>query len=327
MFIAKYSLLILLIIILVVLLILCIVKPEKNKVEKKQQEELHRLVKETTERLRKEQETLQKQKADCEINIQKQLAEQERLHKQYEEEKEKLKNNYSQYIIDLQNKTKEKLENIQQAKEQYFSTLEKEYEIAEEEYDKKISLLKNQEIEINEKILTLKNQFSAGVEAQLREREKEEKINFYKLCVSKDDLKEIEILDNTKKLLKQPVILNKLIWSTYFQKQANELCNRVVGTQTICGIYKITNLNTKQIYIGQSIDISARFKQHIKGGLGINASTTNKLYTAMQQYGVWNFSFEVVESCSKEKLNEKEKFWINMFQSDKFGYNLTKGGS
>ena len=92
-------------------------------------------------------------------------------------------------------------------------------------------------------------------------------------------------------------------------------------------IYKITNTKTEQAYIGQSVDIAARFKQHIKCGLGIDASSTNKLYNAMQNYGVWNFTFEVIEKCTKTELNNKEKFWIEMFQTDKFGYNVTKGGS
>ena len=78
-------------------------------------------------------------------------------------------------------------------------------------------------------------------------------------------------------------------------------------------------------YIGQSVNIQDRFKQHVKCGLGIDASATNKLYKAMQQDGVWNFSFELMEECSRTELNEKEKFWIQMYQSDIYGYNSTSG--
>lgn len=45
----------------------------------------------------------------------------------------------------------------------------------------------------------------------------------------------------------------------------------------------------------------------------------------MQKDGVWNFSFELMEECPRAQLNEKERFWIELYQSDKFGYNLTKG--
>lgn len=82
---------------------------------------------------------------------------------------------------------------------------------------------------------------------------------------------------------------------------------------------------TKQCYIGQSVDIEKRFKEHIKCGLGIDASSTNRLYNEMQKYGVWNFTFEVIEQCEKKDLNEKEKFWINTYSSDKYGYNSNKG--
>jgi group I intron endonuclease len=77
-------------------------------------------------------------------------------------------------------------------------------------------------------------------------------------------------------------------------KPTSDLCNRVLGSTTICGIYKITNKQTGDIYIGQSVNIADRWKQHIKCGLGIDASVTNKLYNNMQKYGVWNFTFEIL---------------------------------
>lgn len=38
------------------------------------------------------------------------------------------------------------------------------------------------------------------------------------------------------------------------------------------------------------------------------------------------FTFELLEECSKDKLNEREKFWIDFYQSDKIGMN-SKGGN
>ena len=86
-----------------------------------------------------------------------------------------------------------------------------------------------------------------------------------------------------------------------------------MGTNTKCGIYKITNLVSNQAYIGQSVDIASRFKQHIKCGLGIDAPASNKLYKSMIEDGVWNFSFELLEECPKDKLNERESFWIDLY--------------
>ena len=186
----------------------------------------------------------------------------------------------------------------------------------------------NAEIEkqnLQNEINKLKASLSAGVQARLREQQKKDKLGFYKLSINDADLSDVKMLENLKASFHKPVVLSKLIWTQYFQKQMTELCDRVLGKKTICGIYKITNLLTAQCYIGQSVNIGDRWKQHCKCGLGIEASATNKLYNSMQKDGVWNFSFELLEQCSKDILNEKEKFWIQMYQSNKFGLNTVKG--
>ena len=181
--------------------------------------------------------------------------------------------------------------------------------------------------QIQAEINKLKASLSAGVEARLREQEKKDKINFYKLSISEADFADVKILQNLKSSFHKPVVLSKLIWTQYFQKQMTQLCDRVFGKKPISGIYKITDLITEECYIGQSVNIQQRMKQHCKCGLGIEASATNKLYNTMQKDKVWNFSFELLEQCSKELLNEKEKFWIQMYQSNKFGLNTMKGNS
>ena len=179
--------------------------------------------------------------------------------------------------------------------------------------------------QIQNEIDKLKASLSAGVQARLREQEKKDKIGFYKLSINDADLSDVKMLENLKASFHKPVVLSKLIWTQYFQKQMTELCDRVLGKKTVCGIYKITNLLTEQCYIGQSVNVSDRWKQHCKCGLGIEASATNKLYNSMQKDGVWNFTFELLEQCPKDLLNEKEKFWIQMYQSNKFGLNIVKG--
>ncbi len=171
----------------------------------------------------------------------------------------------------------------------------------------------------------LRASLSAGVQARLREQEEKDKIAFYKLSISEEDLADVEMLERLKISFHKPVVLSKLIWSQYFQKQMNELCDRVLGQKTVCGIYKITDLITEQTYIGQSVNIAERWKQHCKCGLGIEASATNTLYKTMQKDNVWNFSFELLEECPREMLNEKEAFWIEMYSSNKYGLNTMKG--
>lgn len=47
----------------------------------------------------------------------------------------------------------------------------------------------------------------------------------------------------------------------------------------------------------------------------------------MMKYGVENYSFEVIEECSREELNKREAFWIEFYHSQDFGYNMTKGNT
>lgn len=219
-------------------------------------------------------------------------------------------------VLNKQNKNiEESLKVLESSSNNYLDILEEKYTKKENEMD-----------DLEEKISDLKTQFSKAAAAQLKEREKEEKLDFYKLSLPIDQEEDVKHLYSIKESFRNPKVISKIIWSEYFQKQTNDLCNRVLGTEPKTGIYKITNLITKQSYIGQSVKIQDRFKQHIKCGLGIDAAS-NKLYNQMQKYGVWNFTFELLEECEKDKLNEKEKFWINLYQTDKFGMNSTQGGS
>ena len=182
-----------------------------------------------------------------------------------------------------------------------------------------------QKEQIQNELNKLKASLSAGVEARLREQQKKDKINFYRLSINDADLADVKMLENLKSSFHKPVVLSKLIWTQYFQKQMTELCDRVLGKKTVCGIYKITNLLTEQCYIGQSVNISDRWKQHCKCGLGIEASATNVLYNSMQKDGVWNFSFELLQECPRSLLNEKEAFWIDTYSSNIYGLNTMKG--
>lgn len=91
-----------------------------------------------------------------------------------------------------------------------------------------------------------------------------------------------------------------------------------------CGIYKITNLVNNKVYIGQSINIEKRWANEKSNSKRKNGK---KLSEAFTQYGIENFSFEILEECPQEKLNEKEKYYISFYNSVEDGYNTTLGGS
>lgn len=93
------------------------------------------------------------------------------------------------------------------------------------------------------------------------------------------------------------------------------------------GIYKIENLINGHKYIGQSIDIEDRWKKEKQRAFQPKAHDYNyPLSRAFRKYGIHNFSFEVLEECSKEELNEKEKYWIAYYDTFFQGYNQTLGG-
>ena len=93
------------------------------------------------------------------------------------------------------------------------------------------------------------------------------------------------------------------------------------------GIYKITNKINYKVYIGQSINIEERWKQHKIYYSNKNLKEYNtKFYKAIRKYGIENFDFEVIEECPIELLNEREKYWIYIFDSFNLGYNSTIGG-
>lgn len=92
-------------------------------------------------------------------------------------------------------------------------------------------------------------------------------------------------------------------------------------------IYKIINQLNNKIYIGKTSlpSIEERFKQH-KNDYKKRRSEKRPLYRAMNLYGIENFTIELVEECSNEELEQKEKYWISFYDSYKNGYNATLGG-
>lgn len=168
----------------------------------------------------------------------------------------------------------------------------------------------------------LQSKVAAAVEVNRRQEEDKNKLDFYKLIIEPDDLEEIQKLREILKELKNPEPLNKVIWKVYYEKPYTDLVGRVVGDKIKTGIYKITNIKNQMCYVGQTANFAERFKQHIKRGLGADTPTKNKLYPAMMAFGVENFTFEIIEECSREDLNEREQFWQNFYQAKSFGYSI-----
>lgn len=93
------------------------------------------------------------------------------------------------------------------------------------------------------------------------------------------------------------------------------------------GIYCIENIVNNKKYIGQSIDIDSRWSKH-KSELNKGTHDNDYLQKSWNKYGCDNFKFYVLEICDSDKLDERESYYIDLFNSmdrDK-GYNLKSGG-
>lgn len=165
---------------------------------------------------------------------------------------------------------------------------------------------------------------AAALEAQLREQQIKEQATFYTLQLNEADKTDISYLRSIEHNLREPRPLRMLIWSTFYRDKANELASRV-GAVGACGIYKLTHIESGISYIGQARNIKDRWIEHIKCSLGIDTPVTSQLYAFTREKGIENFTFEVLEVCAAADLNEKERAYIDMYQTKDFGLNKTKG--
>lgn len=207
---------------------------------------------------------------------------------------------------------------IEEYKKQLVQTMEE----GTLEYQDTIALVSEQCAQLQvryDELLVLTN---AAIEASKRAEAIRQKENFYKLQLSNLDIEEIKLLRNVSPYLRDKEPLNKVIWKVYYEKPTSDLIGRVIGAGVHTGIYKITNLANNMCYVGQATNLADRWKQHIKRGLGADTPTRNKLYPAMMAFGVENFSFEVIEECSRDLLDAREDYWQDYFKAKEFGYSI-----
>lgn len=184
-------------------------------------------------------------------------------------------------------------------------------------YEKEISLVK---LELED----FHRQREAINEAIKRERELSEKEDFYKIQLTQNDIEDIKLLDSMKDRLCHKEVLPKVIWESIARRPVSEMIKRVVG-QKVGGIYKITYIPTGEAYIGRTVNFKDRWQAHIQTALGMEKAASSTLHTHMARNGVWNYSFEILEEVPKDKQSEREKFYINLYGTQK-QLNIKAGG-
>ena len=233
--------------------------------------------------------------------------------------------NAKQYEETLMNIAKDKVkteqEKMQKAAQESFEKTMAEMDVQAEAARTQIETLTKEIAEYSAKQIAIN-------EAILRQRALEEQQDFYRICLTPEAKSDINYLISIIPNLKNPTALYKLIWSEYIQKQFNQMLKNVLGaTDPRNVIYSITNLKTNEIYIGKTkAEVSKRWSEHIKSSLNIGTIKSAKIHEAL--YNHWDeFAFAVVEKVPlEENLSMREKFYIDFYQSNIYGYNLKSGG-
>ena len=161
-------------------------------------------------------------------------------------------------------------------------------------------------------------------QAIVHEREIHEKQDFYRIVLNESDKEDIQLLNTIEMRLHSREALYKLLYDVFYKKPLNDMINRVLQGKEFCGIYRITNLKTNEAYIGKSTNIKTRWQNHCKTAIGLDGMARTKIHSAMKEFGIDNFSFEVLEKCTKEVYSEREKYWINFYETNIYGYNIQK---
>lgn len=202
--------------------------------------------------------------------------------------------------------------------EQLQELLDSEFSIKAEEYAAQLHSLSS-DLEKQKKIVSAINN-----DIRLAEND-EMQADYYKLQLSQESIEDIDYLLSIEHKINNKETLRKLIWSTYLQPAFNNMAKRVLNNSDPSGIYKITDSNGKS-YIGRSTKIKNRWREHIKSSLGIGSIANYGIHDGLRRRGWQNFMFEVLEECPKEILPEREKFYIDFYETNTYGYNKNTGG-
>lgn len=188
-----------------------------------------------------------------------------------------------------------------------------------EKLQKQIDLIKEEILDYEKKREVINKQI-------LMERELKEKADFYRIVVSDYDIEDLKLISQIEQNFHNKEVLNRAVFDTYIKKPMNEMIKRVLEGRSPSGIYMITDLLTNEIYIGRAVSVDKRWQEHCKSCFNLGTIAHSTLHTRMAKDGIYNFSFQLLEEVPKEKLSEREKYWINFYQTKDYGMNERQGG-
>ena len=324
--------------------IICLLKPPSKK--RLYEEEFQRAAHEIKERLRKEREeqvNFQSEQIRQEIhNMEIVLEEKAKTYKQtqnewlqqvqnlkesYERQREEITSSIKEHTLKEQQVMTEKLLQKQQEIEEEVRTLDDKYNLTVVDYENKMFNIRRkfevEEQELNSQVIQKRNEINALIEQFKKDEEARKEADFYRIPIAPAAQNDINKLKGVAAQLNNPATLYKLIWKEYYENGFNAMIGRVLGDdKDSIGIYKITNIKNQMCYIGQTkAGFKNRWRTHVKRGLGCEEQINNRLYTGLKEDGLENFTFQIVEKCTPDKLTEREKFYIDFYNSKDYGYN------
>ena len=204
-------------------------------------------------------------------------------------------------------------------------TLKEEYEAFSTQLAADLAKAREELLVVTEELNEYKKKRAAYNKEILRRRELEEKQDFYRVLIGQQEIDDIQCLLSIREKLIYRENLDKLIYDVYISKQVIEMTKRVLKGAAPSGIYKITRLKTGEIYIGKSTDVKKRWTEHCKTAYGVGTIAHSILHTTIRKDGIENFTFELLEEVPKDKLTEREKYWITFYDSKSYGLNERNG--
>ena len=88
------------------------------------------------------------------------------------------------------------------------------------------------------------------------------------------------------------------------------------------GIYKIEHIESGKTYIGQSDDLERRLNAHKNWFMNPKRIINRHLYNYAKKYPIDAFSFEILEECNIDALDEREIHWCNIYKDNTFNVRL-----
>lgn len=305
----------------VIILIVYICQNKKIKKEKEQfQNELNLVVEDKSKILAKELSKLYQQKETLEKEIREKNNFNESLLKLREEELNRL----------IEKERQEKRKNLDSElliyKEHQLLNISTDIGIRKAELQSELFKKQNELLELDDILEDYRTRRESINKAILREKEIQEQEAFYKIDIPKNVQEDIQVLEQIRPQLKNREALSKLIWDVFIQRPVSELTKRITNGRDISGIYKITYVKTGEAYIGKTTNIKTRFINHCKTVCGLEGAAHSTLHTHMEKNGMWNYTFEIIEEVEKDKLGEKEAYYIDFYDTKNYGLNQKRGG-